>query len=161
MKLSKSQLRTKVFSDWRYFLGFGFGSGLLPKMPGTWGTLIALPLVYILSFFSIYVYIITMIITGILGAYLSQILSKELGMHDYGGVNIDEVLGFLIVMFPFTLNWQNLIIGFVLFRAYDILKPFPISWIDKHINNGFGMMFDDVIAAIFTIVTMILLKTWI
>jgi phosphatidylglycerophosphatase A len=160
MKISKSALRHKVFSDWRYFIGFGFGSGLLPKMPGTWATLITIPLVYLLSFSPRLVYIAVCIIIFILGSWLSEILTKELGEHDYGGVNCDEILGFLIVMFPFPCTWQNLLLGFILFRAYDIFKPFPISWVDKHIESGIGMMLDDVLAAIMTIFTMILLNTW-
>jgi phosphatidylglycerophosphatase A len=161
MKITHSALKRKVFSDWRYFIGFGFGTGLLPKMPGTWATLITIPIVYLLSFFSIYIYISACLILLVLGSLLSEQISKELGVHDHGGVNCDEILGFLIVMLPFACTWQNLILGFVLFRAYDIFKPFPISWVDRHINNGFGMMLDDVLAALITIITMILLKTWI
>lgn len=160
MKLSKSELKQRVFSDWRYFLGFGFGSGLMPKCPGTWGTLFTIPLVYILSWFPIYVYILATIILFFVGAQLSHTLSEDLGVHDYGGVNIDEVVGFLCVMLPFTCHWQTLGLGFVLFRVLDILKPFPISWVDKHVEGGYGMMLDDILAALISILIMYPITTW-
>lgn len=161
MNLQKSELPQKVFSNWRYFFGFGFGSGLLPLIPGTWGTLATIPLVWILSFFSSILYITVTIIIFVLGSWISEGLSKELGVHDYGGVNIDEVAGFLITMFPFSCNVQHLVLGFILFRFFDMLKPFPINWIDKHIHGGIGMMMDDVAAALLSILTMYIILNWI
>jgi phosphatidylglycerophosphatase A len=146
-KLNSHDLKKQVFSDWRYFLGFGFGSGLLPKMPGTWGTAIAIPLVYILSFVPLTVYLGFTVVYFILGTWLSEKLSNELGIHDYGGVNCDEVVGFLVLMLPFPCELPYLLTAFILFRFFDIIKPFPISWIDRHVLGGFGMMFDDIVAA--------------
>ena len=157
-KLKIQDLKCRVFTDWRYFLGFGFGSGLLPKMPGTWGTLAAVPLALGLSFFPLWVSIVTTLLYFILGAWLSGILSDELGVHDYGGVNCDEVVGFLFLMLPFPCTWQYLLLGFILFRFFDIIKPFPIGWIDRHIVGGFGMMFDDIVAAIMAMLLMLLIQ---
>ena len=157
-KLKIQDLKCRVFTDWRYFLGFGFGSGLLPKMPGTWGTLAAVPLALGLSFFPLWVSIVTTLLYFILGAWLSGILSDELGVHDYGGVNCDEVVGFLFLMLPFPCTWQYLLLGFILFRFFDIIKPFPIGWIDRHIMGGCGMMFDDIVAAIMAIALMLLIQ---
>jgi phosphatidylglycerophosphatase A len=161
MKINKSELKKLVFSDWRYFIGFGFGSGLLPKIPGTWGTLFTIPLVYLLSFFPIYFYIIFTIGFFFLGAWLSEKLSHDLGIHDYGGVNCDEFVGFLCVMLPFKCTWGNLLFGFVLFRLFDIIKPFPINWVDENVHGGYGMMLDDILAAGMTILTMLLINHWI
>jgi phosphatidylglycerophosphatase A len=161
MNIQKSDLPKKVFSDWKYFLGFGFGSGLLPLVPGTWGTLATVPLIWILSFYSPIIYIsLTLLILG-LGAWISDRLSQELGVHDYGGVNIDEVAGFLITMYPFSYSLKNLMLGFVLFRFFDMVKPFPINWIDKNIHGGIGMMIDDVAAAFLSILTMYFILYWI
>jgi len=157
-KLKVQDLKRRVFTDWRYFLGFGFGSGLLPKMPGTWGTLAAVPLAFGLSFFPLWVSIVIILFYFILGSYLSGILSDELGVHDYGGVNCDEVVGFLFLMLPFPCTWQYLLLGFILFRFFDIIKPFPIGWIDRYIVGGFGMMFDDIVAAIMAMLLMLLIQ---
>ncbi len=151
----------KVFTDWRYFLGFGFGSGLLPKIPGTWGSLAAIPLIYGLSFLPFWFYLVFTLIYFGLGAYLSEKISQEIGMHDYGGVNCDEILGMLVLMIPFPIIILNLTLGFILFRLFDILKPFPVGWIDKHIDGGIGMMLDDVAAAMLSIASLWVLHFWI
>jgi phosphatidylglycerophosphatase A len=161
MKLAKAKLKHLVFSDWRYFIGFGFGSGLLPKCPGTWGTLITVPIVYGLSWFPLYVYIAITLILFFIGSRFSHTISEDLGIHDYGGINIDEVVGFLCVMLPFSCNWKTITLGFILFRLFDILKPFPISWVDKHIESGYGMMLDDILAALMSILILFPLSLWI
>lgn len=144
----------KIYTDWRYFIGYGFGTGLLPKIPGTWGTLIAIPLVWLLSFCSIFTNIAFLVIYFFLGVYVSDKISHEIGIHDFGGVNCDEVFGFSLVMLPFSISIQNFFIAFILFRFFDILKPYPVSWIDKNIKGGLGMMLDDLAAAIMSICTM-------
>lgn len=156
--MAVQDLRHRVLTDWRYFIGFGFGSGLLPKMPGTWGTLTAIPLVFAASYLPLWCSMTLVMLYFILGAYLSGILSTELGVHDYGGVNCDEVVGFLCVMLPFPCTWQYLLLGFVLFRFFDIVKPFPIAWVDCHVKGGFGMMFDDIVAAIMSMMLMFLVQ---
>jgi len=147
-----------VFTDWRYFLGFGFGSGLLPKIPGTWGSLMAIPLILLLKLSPVWCYCLFVVVYFLLGTWLSDVLSKQLGIHDYGGVNCDEILGMLIVMAPFNPSFMNLAVAFALFRFFDILKPFPVGWIDKHVHGGFGMMLDDVAAAL---LAMIFLYIWV
>jgi phosphatidylglycerophosphatase A len=161
MKIAKSALRKMVFSDWRFFFGFGFGSGLLPKIPGTWGTLITVPLVILLSKLPIVIYVTTLIVIFGLGCWISGYLSERLGVHDYGGVNIDEVAGYLFTMLPFACSSHNLLLSFLLFRIFDMLKPFPVGWVDKHIHGGFGMMFDDIVAASMAILTLYAINTWI
>ena len=161
MNIQKSELRKLVFSDWRFFLGFGFGSGLLPKLPGTWGTLATIPLVLLLSKGPVWLYVLVMLALFGIGWWLSAVLSDKLGVHDYGGVNIDEVVGFLFTMLPFTPTLHNLVIGFVLFRCFDMLKPFPVGWFDRHVHGGFGMMIDDVVAACMAIASLYAINTWV
>jgi phosphatidylglycerophosphatase A len=160
MNLSRAKLKQRVFSNWRYFIGFGFGSGLLPKCPGTWGTLITIPLIYILSWFPLYFYITLTVSLFFIGAHFSHVISEELGIHDYGGVNIDEVVGFLCVMLPFHLEWKTISLGFILFRLFDIFKPYPISWVDQHIKGGYGMMLDDILAALLSILVLYPITLW-
>lgn len=157
-KTSPKNNTHKVFKDLRYFVGFGFGSGLLPKAPGTWGTLITVPIVILLSYTSIAVYALVTLALLIVGAIVSNQISREIGIHDFGGVNIDEVVGFLLVMMPFPCQWQYLLIGFLLFRFFDIVKPFPIGWIDKHVHGGWGMMLDDVVASLMCIIVMLIIQ---
>ena len=151
----------QVFTDWRYFVGFGFGSGLLPKIPGTWGSLIAIPFILLLKLCPLWLYLTFTILYFFLGAWLSEKLSQELGIHDYGGVNCDEILGMLILMTPFQVSMLNISLGFILFRFFDILKPFPVGWIDKHVDGGIGMMLDDVAAAMLSILSLAILHLWV
>ena len=140
-------LTRKVFNHPYYFIAFGFGSGLAKKAPGTFGTLMALPLYYFLSQTPHLVYLSITIVSFIFGVYISQIISNELGVDDYSGIVWDEIVGMWLTLFlvPVNLLWIGL--GFILFRFFDILKPPPIRWVDKRVKSGLGVMLDDVIAA--------------
>ncbi|BCD96013.1 phosphatidylglycerophosphatase A [Marinagarivorans cellulosilyticus] len=129
-------------------LAFGFGSGLAPKAPGTAGTLAALPIFYFLADLPLYTYIGVILITFVIGIYLCEQASKWLGVHDHGGIVWDEFVGMWITMIAAPAGWPWLIAGFVLFRFFDMLKPWPISLADKHIHGGFGIMVDDVFAGL-------------
>lgn len=132
-----------------HFLGFGFGSGLIPLMPGTMGSLAAIPLLFGFVSLSITLQLATVLISFIVGIFICDKVSKDLGVHDHGSIVWDEVVGMLIVFIAVPLTWQNVLLGFILFRMFDILKPWPISFLDKHVHGGFGIMLDDVIAGIF------------
>ena len=135
-----------------HFLALGFGSGLAPKMPGTFGTLAALPLVILLSHFcSFSAYFIVTILVSILGIWICDKTAKDMGVHDDSSIVWDEVAGMLITMLAVPLSWQTVLAGFVLFRFFDILKPWPISYLDKHVHGGFGIMIDDVLAGVFAL----------
>ncbi len=131
------------------FLGLGFGSGLAPKAPGTFGTLAAIPIYFLMQNLSLYMYIFLTMIGFILGIWICQKSAEWLNKEDPSAVVWDEIIGYLITMVaaPQGITW--LILGFVLFRLFDILKPWPISVADKKLHGGFGIMFDDVIAGIF------------
>ncbi|MCW8922717.1 MAG: phosphatidylglycerophosphatase A [Gammaproteobacteria bacterium] len=129
-------------------VALGLGSGLAPKAPGTAGTLVAVPLVLAMQNLPLMIYgIITLLVTMI-GIWICNYASRKLGVHDHPGIVIDEVAGFLITMFAVPSGWQWLLAGFVLFRFFDALKPWPISWMDKNISGGFGIMIDDVAAGL-------------
>ena len=83
------------------------------------------------------------------GVWICDEAAKKLGEHDFGGIVWDEVAGYLITLWFVPLSWQTILLGFVLFRFFDIIKPWPIKWLDQHVQGGFGIMIDDVLAAVF------------
>ena len=129
-------------------LAFGFGSGLSPKAPGTMGTLAAIPLWWLLAQLPLASYLMVVLVSAIVGIYICGAAAKTLGVHDHGGIVWDEFVGFWIAMAALPVTWTSVILGFVLFRLFDILKPWPISWLDKKVSGGFGIMIDDVIAGL-------------
>ncbi len=132
-----------------HFLALGFGSGLAPKAPGTFGTLAAIPLLFLANFFSSLQYGLVIIFMAIAGIYICGKAAKDAGVHDHGAIVWDEIVGLMITLFMFPLTWQTILVGFLLFRFFDILKPWPISYLDKHCTGGFGIMIDDVVAGVF------------
>ena len=135
-----------------HFLALGFGSGLAAKMPGTFGTLAALPLVVLLSHYASFsVYLLVTILVSIVGIWICGKTAEDMGVHDDSSIVWDEVAGMLLTMLAVPLSWQTLLAGFVLFRFFDILKPWPISYLDKHVHGGFGIMIDDVLAGLFAL----------
>lgn len=143
-----------IFSDVRLNLAFGFGSGLSPIVPGTVGTAVSLPLLLVMAYFGFWVHVVLTLLSIPLGIYLCGYACEKLGVHDHKGIVWDEFSGFWITMVAVpiwsdgTFNWLLLAIGFVLFRFFDMVKPWPISWVDKKVDGGVGVMLDDVIAGI-------------
>lgn len=132
-----------------HFLALGFGSGLATKMPGTFGTLASLPLVVLLaSYSSLITYAVVTILACIAGIWICGQTADDMQVHDDPSIVWDEVAGMAITMFAVPLSWQTLLLGFVLFRVFDILKPWPISYLDKHVHGGFGIMADDILAGV-------------
>jgi len=127
-------------------LAFGFGSGLSPKAPGTMGTLAAIPLWWLLAQLPLTSYLIVVLLAAVVGITICGRAAEQMGVHDHGGIVWDEFVGFWIAMAALPITWQSVVLGFVLFRLFDILKPWPISWLDKKVSGGFGIMIDDVIA---------------
>tara|TARA_B110000967_G_scaffold39136_1_gene38791 strand:- start:4478 stop:4975 length:498 start_codon:yes stop_codon:yes gene_type:complete len=129
-------------------LAFGFGSGLSLKAPGTMGTLAAIPLWWLLAQLPLTSYLILVLIAAVVGITICGRAADQMGVHDHGGIVWDEFVGFWIAMAALPVTWTSVILGFVLFRLFDILKPWPISWLDKKVSGGFGIMIDDVIAGL-------------
>lgn len=141
-------------SVWRnpvHFLAFGFGSGAIPFAPGTFGTLIAVPIYIAMMWLPDWAYFFILLLMFFVGVWLCDKTSKDLGVHDHSGIVWDEIVGYLVTMMMAPAGWMWLLIGFVLFRVLDILKPWPISWLDKHLKGGFGIMLDDVAAGVFAL----------
>lgn len=137
-----------------HFLALGFGSGLSPKAPGTFGTLAAIPVFLLFSFLTPFFYVGAVLLVCITGIYICGKTAKDVGVHDHGAIVWDEIAGYLITMFLIPITWQSILVGFALFRLFDIVKPWPISYLDKYVHGGFGIMIDDVLAGLFALLCM-------
>lgn len=147
-------------SVWRnpvHFVAFGFGSGAAPFAPGTFGTLAAIPFYLLLQYLPLGSYLLVLVVAFVVGCWLCEITSRDIGVHDHGGIVWDEFVGFWITMIAAPPGWLWIVIGFALFRLFDILKPWPIRWVDKQVHGGFGIMLDDVLAGLFALAALQLL----
>lgn len=131
-----------------HFLAFGFGSGLFPKAPGTAGTLVAVPLAFILRDLDLPVFLALTAVLFIVGVWLCGRTADDLGVHDHSGIVWDEIVGYLVTVAWVPREGLWLVAGFVLFRLFDIWKPWPISTLDRRVKGGFGIMLDDLLAGL-------------
>ena len=131
-----------------YYCAIGFGSGRLPKAPGTFGTLVGVLLYLPLSTLSLPVYLAITSLVFLVGIGICGYAARHLGKHDHPSIVWDEIAGFFVCMIAAPQGILWVVLGFCLFRLFDILKPWPISWLDRHINGGLGIMLDDVAAGI-------------
>ncbi len=147
-------------SVWRnpiHFAAFGFGSGAVPVAPGTFGTLAAAALYLLLPAMPVLVYCLFLLLTFALGVWLCERTARDIGVHDHGGIVWDEFVGYWLTMLLAPPGWLWMVLGFVLFRFFDIVKPWPIRWLDANVEGGFGIMIDDVLAAVMALICMQLL----
>jgi phosphatidylglycerophosphatase A len=143
-----------VFTNPIHFIAFGFGSGAVPFAPGTFGTLMAIPLYYVMQDLSLITYLLITLAIIIFGTWVSHVTEKDLGVPDHSGIVIDEIAGYLVTMIAAPKGWLWIVLGFILFRIFDIWKPFPIRYLDQHVPGGAGIMLDDIIAAVYAWVGM-------
>jgi phosphatidylglycerophosphatase A len=144
-----------------HLLAFGFGSGRIPFAPGTFGTLIGIPAFLFLSKLSLWQYLLITLLMFLFGIWLCQQAARDLGVHDHPGIVWDEIVGYLITMMVAPEGGLWILVGFGLFRFFDILKPWPIRTIDKKIEGGLGIMLDDVLAGIYAAFILHLCVVWI
>ena len=134
-----------------HLLAFGFGSGLAPKAPGTFGTLAAIPFYLLLAMLPLWAYGLLVVIAAIAGVWICGESSRRLGVHDHGGIVWDEFVGLWITLLAAPPGWLWLVLGFGLFRLFDIWKPWPIRIADRQVSGGFGIMLDDILAGVFAL----------
>lgn len=135
------------------FFAFGFGSGLAPVAPGTFGTLPALPIAFVLYLLGVTGWWLAVLCIALFfwGVRICSHTERELGIQDYGGIVWDEIVAMLLVLAFVPFRWKWWLAAFVLFRVFDAVKPWPIKWLDARIHGGLGIMLDDIIAAFFTL----------
>lgn len=137
-----------AFKNPIHLLAIGLGSGAAPKAPGTWGTVAAVLLYVPLAQLVDWQYALVVVVSAIIGVYLCGKTSRDWGVHDHSAIVWDEFVGFWITMFLIPVTWYWVLLGFALFRLFDIWKPWPISWLDKHVHGGLGIMLDDIVAGV-------------
>lgn len=144
--LSASLLKNPIHA-----LSLGFGTGLAPKAPGTFGTLVGVALYWLLCSLqlSLALYIAVTVLCFVVGVWICGYTAKALGVHDHPAIVWDEVVGYLITMTFAPSDWYWMLAGFLLFRLFDIWKPWPIRVIDRGVHGGFGIMLDDVLAGVY------------
>ncbi len=138
----------RVFSSPVLWLAFGFGSGLAPRAPGTAGTLMAVPLYLLLVRLPAPGYLLATLLVTVTGVWICERASRQLGVHDHPGIVWDEFAGFLVTMLAAPPGWTAVVAGFVLFRLFDVWKPWPIGWVDRRVHGGPGIMLDDLLAGL-------------
>lgn len=139
----------RLLADPGHLLSLGFGTGLVPLMPGTFGTLIGVLLYLPLQGLPLWLYLLLTLLLFALGMPLCERTAHWIGLHDHPAIVWDEVVGFLITMSLAPAGWPWIVVGFVLFRFFDILKPWPIRQLDRTVTGGFGIMFDDAVAGLY------------
>jgi phosphatidylglycerophosphatase A len=156
--------RLRVADLWSHpanFFALGFGSGLAPKAPGTFGTLAALPLyLFWLQGLSLPSFLVVIALSFLLGIWLCDAAASNLGVHDHPGIVWDEFVGLWVSCIALPAGWPWLLAAFVLFRFFDILKPWPIRWLDRKVPGGLGIMVDDLLAGLFALAVIQLAAMW-
>ena len=142
------------------FLAFGFGSGLSPKAPGTAGTVVAILFLPLLAPLSVTTHLLVVGLAALVGFYLCGKAAEQLGVHDHGGIVWDEMVGFWLAMTAIPMTWPWVLAAFVLFRLFDIWKPWPISYFDKQVHGGVGIMLDDILAGFFAWIVLFSVGKW-
>ncbi|RRQ20384.1 phosphatidylglycerophosphatase A [Guyparkeria sp. SCN-R1] len=149
------------------WLAFGGGTGLAPRAPGTVGTLPGLLLGWLLMTLAaplgeaavITVILAATLVLSVVGVYLCGEASRRLGVHDHGGIVFDEIVGVLLVFVALPETWWQVALIFLWFRVFDVIKPWPISWLDRRVHGGLGIMLDDLLAGVYALVA-VWLSLW-
>lgn len=149
--MRKPELAALKLSNPLHLLALGFGSGLSPIMPGTMGTLAAIPFYLLIAGLPLWLYGVLLLVGFVAGIKICNAATAAIGRHDHGAIVWDEFIGFGVTMVAAPAGWQWLATGFVLFRFFDMVKPWPIGWFDRRVHGGFGIMLDDVIAGLFAL----------
>lgn len=155
--VNRPATRADLFSGAIPFLGLGFGTGLIPRAPGTFGTLAAIPLAVAAALAGQWAYLLVTLLAVTGGVVICEETARLLGAHDHAAIVWDEIAGFLVTMLLVPMTAVNVIAGFILFRLFDILKPWPIRRIDRQVGGGLGIILDDLVAGLFAALTLLLL----
>jgi phosphatidylglycerophosphatase A len=147
--LALIKLKSDVWQNPLVFIASGFGLGLMPITPGSFATLGGLIIYLCIAHWAWWAYLVVFFAVSWIAVYLSDRLSRAYHLHDPTVVCLDEFSGMLITLFLVPPTWPFILAGFVLFRLFDIWKPWIIGIVDKNMDSGFGMVLDDILAGIF------------
>ncbi len=131
-----------------HLLALGFGAGLIKPAPGTWGSVVGAVVFAPLLLLPIGWYLIVLLAATVLGVYVCDKSARDWGVHDHGSIVWDEVVGMGIALMLLPFSWTSVLLAFVLFRVFDIWKPWPVNILDQKINGGWGIMADDMAAGL-------------
>lgn len=149
MSLDRKVDKIKIIKNPIHFIAFGLGLGFAPIAPGTFGTLLGI-FIYLFNYLFLSLNSILLIfICCVFGIYICGKTAKDLNYHDHPGIVWDEVVGYLVTMLFLPFDALNIVLGFIIFRFFDILKPWPILTIDKKVQGGLGIMLDDLLAGVY------------
>lgn len=149
LKINKSKTRISIgtlIKNPIHLLSFGFGLGLSPIAPGTFGTLVAIPVYWLIWDIGLAQYLLVTVVMFGVGIYLCEETSNSLAIGDHSGIVFDEIVGLLVALIAIPFSLSNLLFGFVAFRIFDALKPWPIRVLDRRVHGGLGIMLDDLAA---------------
>ena len=146
--MSAASIPLRALRDPVLLLATGFGAGLLRPAPGTWGSAVALPLAWGLSYLPPAVSLGLVAAAAGAGVPLCGAAARRLGVHDHGGIVWDEIAGVLLALVLLPFDWRSALLAFAFFRLFDIAKPWPVSWADREVAGGLGIMLDDLLAGV-------------
>lgn len=141
----------RIWANPTHVLAFGFGAGLFPIAPGSAGALVGIVCYAALEPLPMLWYLATTVFLFAIGIWLCGSTARDLGVHDHPGIVWDEIVGLLITMSAAPCGWGWTVLGFILFRAFDITKPWPIATIDRRVTGGLGIMLDDLLAGVYAL----------
>jgi phosphatidylglycerophosphatase A len=150
-----------VWTQPAHALAFGFGAGLSRVAPGTMGTVAAIPVYLLLRGGGVGVYWGVTAVFFVLGVWACGHTARALGVHDHPGIVWDEIVGYLIATGFAPIGWEWVMAGFLVFRFFDIIKPWQIKWVDERLGGGMGIMLDDALAALYSIAVLWGLMKWV
>ena len=145
-----------LLRDPGHCLALGLGSGCAPWAPGTWGTVIGVLLYALLGGVPLSLYIGILVVSFLVGLWLCARTARALGVHDDGAIVWDEFVGVWIALAFQPTQWWWILAAFLAFRVFDILKPWPIGWLDRRVSGGLGIMLDDVVAGLYALAVLVL-----
>ena len=147
--------RQRLLSHPAGWIATALGAGLSPRAPGTAGSLVALlPWWFLLRGLPLAWYLVVLLAGFVLGVWACAVSDRRVGTHDQGALVWDEVIGMWITLLAAPRQWWWMLVGFALFRLFDIWKPWPVSWADRRVHGGLGVMLDDVVAGIYALIVL-------
>lgn len=152
--MKRTPLPAAVLKDPRHWPALGFGLGAAPYAPGTFGTLLGIPLYLLIADWPLMGYLAAVLVLFMAGVALCGMTARALGVHDHAAIVFDEVVGFLVTMTLAPPGWLWVAAGFALFRLFDIWKPWPIRGLDRGVHGGPGIMLDDVMAGLYALLVL-------